>query len=202
MDTTMDTTTHGTFHPSSLIMTKGKWYVVVTKPTELAVGQTKQVKRSTGTTDKKVAASKQHQITTDIYADFIKALTPPPDTILSVLRGYWIAQRCSDRMIKEYEEQLFLGNSAHACEDVWRRSGEDPYVIERLIPLLELDQAKKLRFNIRLESYPYGIDVENGGLLPSPEDPYMPITEAIQAPAVPPPETSVNRRVKREQVAA
>ena len=177
----MDITSRKDFHPSTLNWAKGKWYVVVTKPTELTTGPSKQIKRSTGTTDKKVAASKQHQITTDIYAGFIKALTPPPETILSVLRNYWIAQRCSEQMIKEYEEQLFIGNSALACEDVWRRSGEDPYVIERLIPLMDLDQAKKLRFGISLERYPYGIDVENGGLLPIPEDPYAPITEPLQA---------------------
>jgi integrase len=57
------------FHKSSLIQIKSKqnkWYVVVTKPKELA-HTGKQIRRSTGTSDLKEAEKLQHSITDDIY---------------------------------------------------------------------------------------------------------------------------------------
>ncbi|EBA14423.1 Phage integrase [Roseobacter sp. SK209-2-6] len=72
------------YHPSKLVCLKAKgdvWYVQVTKPTELQVKNNKQVRRSTGTTDKKEAERRQHRITEEIYAFFdaeIDLLTPQP----------------------------------------------------------------------------------------------------------------------------
>ena len=66
MDTTLDITMDTTYQPSTLNQLSakgGKWYVFVTKPTELQSRPKEQVRRSTGTTDEKLAKHKQHQIT-------------------------------------------------------------------------------------------------------------------------------------------
>lgn len=65
--------------PSSLnfLRTKGKWYVYVTIPPELRTaftGQT-QLRRSTGTSDKAIAKTRQHGLAAKIYAQFDKART-------------------------------------------------------------------------------------------------------------------------------
>ena len=62
-----------TYHPSTLTRMKAKgnkWYVFVTKPTELQSRPKEQVRRSTGTTDEKLDKHKQHQITQNIGVDF------------------------------------------------------------------------------------------------------------------------------------
>lgn len=74
MGTTMGTTLGTTFHPPSLIQipSKGnKWFVVVTKPDELRLySKGKQVRRSTGTSDKKLAETRSVQIANEIYEEF------------------------------------------------------------------------------------------------------------------------------------
>ncbi len=78
MGTTMGTTLGTTFHPPSLIQipSKGdKWYVVVTKPDELRIySKGKQVRRSTGTSDKKLAEMRSVQIAKEIYEEFQKEI--------------------------------------------------------------------------------------------------------------------------------
>ena len=78
MGTTMGTTLGTTFYPPSLIQipSKGdKWYVVVTKPEELRIySKGKQVRRSTGTSDKKLAETRSVQIAKEIYEEFQKEI--------------------------------------------------------------------------------------------------------------------------------
>lgn len=78
MGTTMGTTLGTTFHPPSLIQipSKGnKWFVVVTKPDELRIySKGKQVRRSTGTADKKLAETRSVQIANEIYEEFQKEI--------------------------------------------------------------------------------------------------------------------------------
>jgi integrase len=74
MGTTLGTNLGTKFHPPTLIQvpSKGnKWFVVVTKPQELlSHSKAKQVRRSTGTSDKKIAESKSVQIANEIYEEF------------------------------------------------------------------------------------------------------------------------------------
>ncbi|MEP3198798.1 MAG: phage integrase SAM-like domain-containing protein [Lentilitoribacter sp.] len=78
MGTTMGTTLGTTFHPPSLIQipSKGnKWFVVLTKPDELRTfSKGKQVRRSTGTSDKKLAETRSVQIANEIYEEFQKEI--------------------------------------------------------------------------------------------------------------------------------
>lgn len=66
------------YHPAKLVQipSKGnKWYVVVTKPTALqTTSKNVQVRRSTGTTDKREAEIRSHRLAAEIYAEFDAAL--------------------------------------------------------------------------------------------------------------------------------
>jgi len=66
------------YYPAKLIQipSKGnKWFVVITKPKELRAGSKNlQVRRSTGTSDKREAEILMPGIATDIYAEFDTAL--------------------------------------------------------------------------------------------------------------------------------
>lgn len=78
MGTNLGTTLGTKFHPPTLVKvaSKGnKWFVYVTKPPELqAYSKTKQVRRSTGTTDKRRAEAVKSEITSKIYEEFQKEI--------------------------------------------------------------------------------------------------------------------------------
>ena len=70
VDTKLDTksATILDYHPSTLNRVKGKYYVYVTVPKSLEhLFSQKQIRRSTGTSDLKLAKQAQHAITQDIY---------------------------------------------------------------------------------------------------------------------------------------
>lgn len=69
------------YHPPSLVQipSKGnKWFVVITKPTELQAGSNIQVRRSTGTSDKRTAETAMPGIASQIYREFDAALNAQP----------------------------------------------------------------------------------------------------------------------------
>ena len=84
------------YHPSSLVLIKGKWYVVVTKPKELQGGKNLQVRRSTGTTDKKIARQRQAEITQKIYQGFETDLGTASDLKLDQWSGITDVQKLKD----------------------------------------------------------------------------------------------------------
>lgn len=59
------------YHPSTLTAVKGKFYVSVTVPKRLEhLFKLKQIRKSTGTSDRKLAERKQHAIAQEIYQRF------------------------------------------------------------------------------------------------------------------------------------
>lgn len=62
------------YRPSTLQKRKGKYYVCVTKPKELQFGADLQVRRSTGTSDKRQAQYLQHELTREIYDELDRLL--------------------------------------------------------------------------------------------------------------------------------
>jgi hypothetical protein len=58
------------FHETSLSKIKGKYYVVATVPVALREKLGKQIRRSTGTSDKRDALLRKHDITQEIYDTF------------------------------------------------------------------------------------------------------------------------------------
>lgn len=89
------------YNPSTLVWRKDKWYVQVTKPKELQFGTDKQVRRSTGTSDKHEARFLQHRLTQEIYESFDKALMKT-DPVFEALRPIFEAEGANSR--QWYEE--------------------------------------------------------------------------------------------------
>ena len=72
---------------TSLAMNKGKYYVLLTIPPDLRqhFNGRKQLKRSTGTSDLPDAKRKQHNISTELYAELDACRPDPRDTISDLL---------------------------------------------------------------------------------------------------------------------
>ena len=62
------------FNETSLVLVKGKYYVVATVPPDLRGKLGKQIRRSTGTSDRSLALMRKHDITEEIYNVFRKNL--------------------------------------------------------------------------------------------------------------------------------
>ncbi|MEO9575319.1 MAG: DUF6538 domain-containing protein [Roseobacter sp.] len=72
---------------TTLTENKEKWYVFCTIPEELRseFGGRKQIKRSTGTSDKAEASRRQHSIASDIYAEFDSKKPNPVDDLSNLI---------------------------------------------------------------------------------------------------------------------
>ena len=148
MDITMDTT----YQPSTLNQLSakgGKWYVFVTKPTELQSRPKEQVRRSTGTTDEKLAKHKQHQITQNIYAEFDKALNRDP--FIELVKPHWDDEKYEnsiENFIKKY-------GKVEACMRVWMVSSAEKKLINSLFDYLNYKEALEFREFITPKDDPY-----------------------------------------------
>ena len=147
MDTTLDITMDTTYQPSTLNQLSakgGKWYVFVTKPTELQSRPKEQVRRSTGTTDEKLAKRKQHQITQNIYAEFDKALNRDP--FIELVKTYWddasIGYSIEDA--SNSVEAAKAGERVFIIQTLLMRKLLTQSAIDKLFEHLDIAEAKKL----------------------------------------------------------
>ena len=144
------------YHPSTLIQlpAKGnKWYVVVTKPLELQTTSSIRVRRSTGTTDEKLARSKQHGITQAIYKEFDIALAPPKQTLAELCEIYWGPTRYG--MTAQEQVNDSEGGNLWAAIDAWEVSGRDEELAIKLFEYLEPYEADNFRKYMTPEGNPY-----------------------------------------------
>ncbi|MEP1523009.1 DUF6538 domain-containing protein [Ascidiaceihabitans sp.] len=148
------------YHPSRLVRLKSKgnkWYVQVTKPLELQDASSKQERRSTGTTDRKVAERKQHAKTQEIYAKFDQLLgkidqaprpkfnyiTTPPEDPLFMYRPWPAFQP------DEPERRIVRLRPTYISERRWNRKktmkGADSHIREFsvLVGNIQVDRIKK-----------------------------------------------------------
>ena len=151
MDTTLDITMDTTYQPSTLNQLSakgGKWYVFVTKPTELQSRPKEQVRRSTGTTDEKLAKRKQHQITQNIYAEFDKALNRDP--FIELVKTYWdeasIGYSIEDA--SNSVEAAKAGERVFIIQTLLMRKLLTQSAIDKLFEHLDIAEAKKVRLAI------------------------------------------------------
>ncbi len=147
MGTTMDTT----YPPSTLSRLSakgGKWYVFVTKPTKLQKHPKEQVRRSTGTTDEKLAKHKQHQITQNINAEFDKALNRDP--FIELVKTYWddasIGYSIEDG--SNSVEAAKAGERVFIIQTLLMRKLLTQSAIDKLFEHLDIAEAKKVRLAI------------------------------------------------------
>lgn len=132
------------YHPAKLVQipSKGnKWYVVVTKPSSLqAISKNIQVRRSTGTTDKREAEIRSHRLAAEIYAEFdtaILALEQQPQKI----------------------EFTFLTPAQMQADPNLR----DPFIDRRMLPPMKLPQDPATRLSRYLEVYMAHLETNNIG---------------------------------------
>ena len=152
MDTTLDITMDTTYQPSTLnqLAAKGgKWYVFVTKPTELQSRPKEQVRRSTGTTDEKLAKRKQHQITQNIYAEFDKALGRDP--LVELLKPHWDEGKFGDD-IADFIKRL---GKVEACIHVWMSPNTDRKLVDSLFDHLNYQEALEFKEFMTPKEDPY-----------------------------------------------
>ncbi|MEO9574942.1 MAG: DUF6538 domain-containing protein [Roseobacter sp.] len=88
---------------TTLTKNKKKWYVFCTIPEELRseFGDRKQIKRSTGTSDKAEASRRQHSIATDIYAEFDSKKPNPVDDLSNLIQ---FPDHVVDKIAEQAEE--------------------------------------------------------------------------------------------------
>lgn len=121
---------------SNLTVQKGKFYVVCTIPTELrsALGGRKQIKRSTGTSDEKIARGLQHEIAADIYTVFdgaASAASPAHQALQAYLTAIGKTKAEADALLGDADLA-----SPHALEDLLYKMRSDH------VDGPEFDQAK------------------------------------------------------------
>ena len=144
------------YHPSTLIQlpAKGnKWYVVVTKPVELQSTSNIRVRRSTGTTDQKLAKSKQHSITQSIYKEFDAALATQKQSLAEICEKYWGPTRYGMTAQEQIDDSE--GGNLWAAMDVWEKSGRDEDVAIKLFEHLEPYEADSFRAYLTPKGNPY-----------------------------------------------
>ena len=118
------------------------------KPTELQSRPKEQVRRSTGTTDEKLAKRKQHQITQNIYAEFDKALNRDP--FIELVKTYWddasIGYSIEDA--SNSVEAAKAGERVFIIQTLLMRKLLTQSAIDKLFEHLDIAEAKKVRLAI------------------------------------------------------
>jgi hypothetical protein len=146
------------YHPSRLVQlpAKGnKWYVHVTRPKELQTSKNLIVRRSTGTTDEKIARKLQYKITQEIYSEFDAALTSAPLSIIDLAKKHWPLPPSAKETHQELIGNMDGGNPLFSYR-VWLASGKDNEVANQLFEHLDYDGAKHFRHLITPDhSNPY-----------------------------------------------
>lgn len=128
---------------SSLSFQKNKYYVVCTIPKNLrpALGGRRQIKRSTGTSDEKIARGLQHNITAELYAEFSNAETALSPVHIA-LQAYLVAVGktvAEANAILEYSDLT----SPHALEDLLYKMRKDH------VNGPEFEQAKRVYLDVK-----------------------------------------------------
>lgn len=113
---------------TTLALNKGKYYVLLTVPTELRqhFNGRKQLKRSTGTSDLRDARHRQHGITTDLYAQ-LDSCKPDIRDVISDLLG-WIGD--ADEVQRMDDNGDLEGLIQHAKNLEYGEDTEDDGVVD------------------------------------------------------------------------
>lgn len=144
--------------PPSLkqIPSKGNvWYVIITKPESLRDGKKNiQVRRSTGTTDGRIARAKQSQIVEEVYAEWDKLLKRDPFCELLEQNGF-------HDPIHQYSPKDFVERfgKVQAAIKVWmncvERRGQQHPIVDEMFRHLSYQEALEFRSVITPTEDPY-----------------------------------------------
>ena len=151
---------------------KNQWYVVVTKPEELRDGKKNiQVRRSTKTSDYKIARKLEHGIIAKIYAEWDAALdankADKTDPFIDLLNIYWISDEKNENLsAPDFVEKW---GKVEACIRVWFEiekhvAENDPHHlgrgfkhrhIDEMFKYLDHHEALQFRSIVDVEANPY-----------------------------------------------
>ena len=146
------------YAPPSLtqIPSKGNvWYVIITKPETLRGGKANiQVRRSTGTTDHRLARIKQSPIVEEIYAEWDRLLERDP--FIELLEAHGFNDPIHNWSAKQFVERL---GRVEAAMVVWmklvKQRGEHHPVVDEMFRYLNYREALEFRSIITPEEDPY-----------------------------------------------
>lgn len=146
------------YAPPSLtqIPSKGNvWYVIITKPEALRGGKKNiQVRRSTGTTDHRIARTKQSKIVEEIYAEWDRLLERDP--FVELLEEYGFNDPIYNWSAKQFVERQ---GRVQAAMHVWMKlvefRGEHHPVVDEMYKFLNYEEALEFRSIITPEEDPY-----------------------------------------------
>lgn len=144
--------------PPSLkqIPSKGNvWHVIITKPEALREGKKNiQIRRSTGTTDLRLARTVQSKITEEIYAEWDRLLQR--NSFAELLEQNGFHDKVSNKGVEEFIKDW---GKVEAAINVWyklvKERGEPHPVIDEIFGHLDYQEALEFRRAITPEENPY-----------------------------------------------
>ena len=157
------------YHKPRLQKVSGKtsWYVVVTKPKALQKGpKVKAIRRSTGTSDKRVAEKIAHSKAEQIYKEFDKQLNADP--FIAFVRKHWeLDWSFEDHLSRPPLLPLDDGPEARdnrklvVCECVCSQNDTfDQRLAENLFKYLNVKEAAAWKVWLTYGANPYPISIQ------------------------------------------
>ena len=135
------------YHESTLRKLSGKanYYVIVTKPPQLASRPKEVERRSTGTSDAKLAGKLKHKITQDIYSEWNVALER--DRFMDIIKQYWDDTKVGHSIeeIRTSGPALISGEKVVLIRTLMVRDLITIGVLNELFEHLTLEEARKVR---------------------------------------------------------
>ena len=136
------------YHKSTIRKLSGKanYYVVITKPKAIAKRYKEVERRSTGTSDKKLAEKLQYKITKEIYAEWDKLLQRDP--FYEIVEKYW-DDSIVGHTIEECKvsgEAIVSGEKVAVVKSLMLNNLITIGVLNELFEQLNIEEARKVRF--------------------------------------------------------
>ena len=153
------------YHPPTLSQIPSKrnmFYVVITKPEELRDGKaTIQVRRSTGTTDQRIARTRMPKIAEQIYAEWDKLLDR--DLFIDELDRHWVVDaKVGDLNVKDFVDRYGRVQAAEiVCLNSMEKIGDHSPIADELFKHMSWFEARELRAVISLPENPYPLAQQN-----------------------------------------
>ncbi len=131
------------------------FYVVITKPEELRDGKaTIQVRRSTGTTDQRIARTRMPKIAEQIYAEWDKLLDR--DLFIDEIDKHWVVDaKVQNLNVKDFIDRWGRVQAAEiVCLNSMEKIGDHCPIADELFKHMSWLEARGLRAAISLPENP------------------------------------------------
>lgn len=157
------------YHKPTLRKVSGKssWYVYVTKPDSLRKNPTdRQVRKTTGTSDKRLAEKLMHSVAEKIYQEFDEQLQDDP--FMAFIKKHWILAEAVDDLMAGPSPNILDDRSDAVdyrkiivCEKVCYQSGTfDEALADKLFQFMNPNEARQWRNWVNAEVNPYPLPMQ------------------------------------------